>query len=176
MLRVSVSCVVGVGALVAGLFPLVVRAQEPASAALAEELAGLMTNAQLDALAARDTIDEDRFVAALHFPGQLLVVSARYEVPVAVERKIAGGEHREVYIDLNAASIAGTKILITDSGANGLRGEDETVDMFDNAGEVLRLDGDGSGGALSDDEYRTAVADAERQYARMLQALIDGVP
>ena len=55
-----------------------------------------MTNAELDALAGRDPTGEDRFVAALAFPGQLLVVSARYEVPIYVEDKIAKGEYREV--------------------------------------------------------------------------------
>ena len=92
---------------------------------MAAELAELLTAAGLGAIAARDTADEDRFVAALSFPGSLLVVSARYEVPIYVEQKIADAEYREVYIDLNAASIPQTKVLITDTGADGLSsGED----------------------------------------------------
>lgn len=133
-------------------------AQESESAALAAELTGLLGAAQLDAIAARDTDGDDRFVAALSFPGSLLVVSARYEVPLYVEQKIAAGEYREVYIDLNAASIPQTKVLITDTGADGLAGGRDSADMVDTgSGPVRFVDGD---------------ADAEAQYARMLRALI----
>ena len=127
------------------------------SAALAEELAQLLNGAQLDAIAAKDSEGTDRYVAALAFPGQLIVVSARYEVPMYVEAKISNGEDREVYLDLNGASIPDTKVLITDVGADGLMSGDETSDMVDT----------GSGPALFDGD-----ADAEVQYVRMLNALI----
>ena len=133
------------------------RAQESESAPLAAELAELLSAAELGAIAARDTADEDRFVAALSFPGSLLVVSARYEVPLYVEQKIADGEYREVYIDLNAASIPQTKVLITDTGADGLTSGDDSADMVDTGSGPARYAGD---------------ADADAQYARMLRALI----
>ena len=132
-------------------------AQESESAPLAAELAELLTAAELGAIAARDTADEDRFVAALAFPGTLLVVSAQLEVALYVEQKIANGQYREVYIDLNAASIPETKVLITDTGADGLSGEDDSADMVDTGSGAARYDGD---------------ADADAQYARMLRALI----
>ena len=127
------------------------------SAALAEELAQLLSGAQLDAIAAKDSEGTDRYVAALAFPGQLIVVSARYEVPMYIEAKISNGEYREAYLDLNGASIPDTKVLITDVGADGLMSGDETADMVDT----------GSGPALFDGD-----ADAEVQYVRMLNALI----
>lgn len=163
-----------VGGLVAGGLwgPALARAQ-PASAPLATELAELMSSRQLEAVAGKDSIDADRFVAALAFPGQLLVVSARYEVPVYLEQKIADGKFRDVYIDLNAASIAGTKVLVTDAGANGLNAADDAVDMFDAGAGMLRLDGKWRAQNLSEDEYRKAAADADSQYARMLTALIN---
>ena len=37
----------------------------------------LMMSGQLEAVAGKDTVDDDRYVAALAFSGQLLVVSAR---------------------------------------------------------------------------------------------------
>ena len=132
-----------------------VYAQE--SAALAGELVELLNAAQLDAIAARDSEGVDRYVAALAFPGQLLVVSARYEVPMYVEEKISNGDYREVYLDLNGAAIPDTKVLITDVGADGLTVEDGGVDMVDT----------GSGPALFDGD-----AEADAQYARMLKALI----
>ena len=148
-------------------------AQDSTSAALAAQLAELMTNAELDALAGTDSTGEDRFVAALVFPGQLLVVSARYEVPIYVEDKIANGEYREVYIDLNAASIGGTKVLVVDVGANGLR---TTVDLFDGGSGVVRFDGDWGAQGLQEAEYMKAFSEADQQYTRMLKALIAHAP
>ncbi len=133
------------------------RAQESESAPLAAELAELLGAAQLGAIAAKDSADDDRFVAALSFPGSLLVVSARYEVPLYVEQKIADRQYREVYIDLNAASIPQTKVLITDTGADGLTADDDSADMVDTGSGPARYDGGG---------------DADAQYARMLRALI----
>lgn len=127
------------------------------SSALAGEFVQLLTEAQLDAVAAKDSEGVDRFVAALAFPGQLIVVSARYGVAMYVEEKIRSGDYREVYLDLNGASILGTKVLITDVGADGLMSGLEAADMVDT----------GSGPVLFDDD-----ADAETQYVRMLNALI----
>jgi hypothetical protein len=148
------------------------QAQDTMSAALAAELAEIMSAAQLDAVAAKDTEGDDRFVAALAFPGQLLVVSARYEVPIYVWEKISNGQYRDVYIDLNSASIADTKILITDAGADGLAGSGGAVDMYDTGARVLRFDGDPGGQQLSQDDYDQAFSDAETQYSRMLKVLI----
>ena len=147
----------GVIALVAVVAVGQTQAQESESAPLAIELAELLSAAQMGAIAAKDAADDDRFVAALAFPGSLLVVSARYEVPLYVERKIADGEYREVYIDLNAASIPQTKVLITDTGADGLSGGDDSTDMVDTGSGPARFDGD---------------PDADALYARMLRALI----
>jgi len=128
------------------------------SPALAEELVQLLNGAQLDAIAAKDSEGTDRFVAALAFPGRLIVVSARYEVPMYVEEKISSGDYREVYLDLNGASIPDTKVLITDSGADGLvSGAEAAADMVDTGSGAVLFDGD---------------ADAEMQYVRMLNALI----
>ena len=149
-----------------------VGAQESESAPLAAQLAELMSGADLDAVAGKDSTDEDRFVAALSFPGQLLVVSARYEVPVYVEAKIADGQFRDVYIDLNAASIPGTKVLITDAGANGLLADDDSVDMFDAGAGILRFDGDWGAQGMREADYREVFSAADEQYARMLRVLI----
>lgn len=146
--------------------------QTSTSAAVAAELSQVLADRELGAIAAKDSVDEDRFVAALAFPGQLLVVSARYEVPVYLVEKIASGDFREVYMDLNSASIAGTKTLITDTGADGLPADGSTVDVVTTDAGTLRLDGAGSGGELSDDEYRAAADDADQQYTRMLRALL----
>ncbi len=170
MLRAFILRAAVVGAFVSPVLSLgVAAAQESESAPLAAQLAELMASGQLEAVAGKDSVDEDRYVAALAFPGQLLVVSARYEVPIYIEEKIANGRFRDVYLDLNSASITGTKVLITDVGANGLLADDEGVDTFDSGSGVLRLDG---GEGMSGEEYRGAVGDADEQYARLLRVLI----
>ena len=141
------------------------RAQDSASVTLAEQLASALESSQLDSIAARDSEGDDRFVAALFFPGLLLVVSARYEVPIYVEEKLAARAYRDVYIDLNTASIAESKILITDTGANGLVGG-EPGDNVDVGGNILRFD------AAWSEQH----AEIDTVYARMLQALINAIP
>ena len=149
--RLTAACVLAV----------VVGAGAPAlaqeSAELAGELAQLLEANGLDAIAAKDTEGTDRFVAALAPPGLLLVVSARYEVPMYVEEKIVSGQYREVYMDLNAASIAETKVLITDAGADGLASGDDSGDNVDTGSGPSKFEGDPA---------------AEAQYSRMLRALI----
>ena len=129
-----VSCVAGPTVIAAAMVLIAggtAAAQGSASGPLAQQLAAALDGAQLDSIAAKDTEGDDRYVAALFFPGRLLVVSARYEVPLYADEKIAAGNYRDLYIDLNTAFIAGTKILITDGGADGLR-EDDPADSADN--------------------------------------------
>lgn len=163
-------------ALMAALcWPGSVAAQDSKSASLAQELAQVMGSRKLDSVAAKGASEADRFVAALFFPGQLLVVSARYEVPIYVEQKIAKRQYRDVYIDLNAASIAGSKVLVTDGGANGLiasRQEGQAFDIWDTGTKMVRFDGNWDGQKMSEDEYKKTFADSDAQYARMLQALL----
>jgi len=146
-------------------------AQESASAPLAQQLAAALDDAKLGSIAAKDSEGDDRFVAALFFPGRLLVVSARYEVPVYVEEKIATRNYRDVYIDLNTASIAGSKLLITDGGADGLD-DDDPGDSIESGGRLVRFTGDWGEQQLSRDEYRTLFGEADADYARMLLVLL----
>ena len=128
-----VSCVAGPTIIAAAMVLIAggtAAAQGSASGPLAQQLVAALDGAQLDSIAAKDSEGDDRFVAALFFPGQLLVVSARYEVPLYANEKIAIGNYRDLYIDLNTAFIAGTKILITDGGADGLR-DDDPADSAD---------------------------------------------
>ena len=60
------------------------------------------------------------------------------------------------------------------SARTGLLADDAGVDMVDGGSGVFRLDGGGP--QMSGDEYRSAVADADQQYARMLRALIASAP
>ena len=86
-------------------------------------------------------------------------------MPVYVEEKLAARAYRDVYIDLNTASIAESKILIADIGANGLVGG-EPGDNVDVGGNILRFD------AAWSEQH----AEIDTVYARMLQALFNAMP
>jgi hypothetical protein len=151
-------------------------AQEPKSVALAKDLAQALDQAKLDAIAAKDPGAPDVYVAALYFPGsQLLVVSARYAVPPILNDKIAKKDFREIYTDLNSASVEGSKILVMDIGADGLRPQknDNRFDTYDTGATVVAFDGDWKKQKMaSEDEYMKIFAAADAKYAKMLSVLI----
>ena len=158
------------------VLPSVTLAQDSKSAALAQELTALLDKNKLDAIAAKDPSAPDLYVAALYFQGsQLLVASARYSVPSILNEKLAKKDYREVYTDLNSASIAGSLVLVMDMGANGLQAkrEETRVDTCDMGTKSLLFDGDWKRMQMaSEDEYNKAFADADARYAKMLAALI----
>src|SRR5690606_11758490 len=98
----------------------------PKSAPLAKELVTLLTDHELTSIAARDPIERDRFIAALFYPGQLMVVTGKYSVPVLLDEKISFDKYMDVYVALNGAADPATKIFIEDQNANGLAAGKET--------------------------------------------------
>lgn len=160
--------------LVSGAF-----AQDAKSPTLAKQLAAALDAAKLDSVAAKDPDQPDRYVAALYFPGsQLLVVSARYAAPALLNDRLAQKDFREVYLDLNSASIAGTKVFVEDRGADGLkatRAEGQVFDTYEGDGKRTAFDGDWKGQKLSEDGYLKAFSAADDQYSRTLAALISGL-
>ena len=118
--RASYTWCVCLAAFVLLAAPALAFAQESRSSQLAIELVKMLDAMKLDAVAAK--IEGDQYVGALYFPGsQLLVVKARYIVPERMDAQLQGRNYRDVYIDLNSASIKDTKMLIADLGANGLQ-------------------------------------------------------
>jgi hypothetical protein len=153
--------------------PLAAAAQESRSAQLAAELARTMDSMKLDSVAAK--IEGDQYVGALYFAGsQLLVVKARYLVPERMDVQLAQKNYRDVYIDLNAASVAASKVLVSDLGANGLyaRRRENQFDTADLAGKSYTFDGDWGKAKLSEQEYTKAFQTTDEEYTRMLQALL----
>ena len=55
----------------------------------------------------------------------MMVVWARTSAPAVVNEKLIRKEYREVYIDLNSASITESRHFVTDLGPDGLRAEPE---------------------------------------------------
>ena len=96
--------------------------QESQSADAAATLTRVLHERKLDAVAARDPAQPDRFVAALYFPGsQLLVISSVHPVPALLDERLAQQQYRDVYTDLHGSGVREGRVFITDLHANGLQ-------------------------------------------------------
>jgi len=149
--------------------------KEGKSVALAKQLATALDAAKLDSVAAKDPGATDVFCAALYFPGQLLVVSAKYSVPQLLDARLVKKEYRDTYIDLNSASVPDSKIFIQDAGADGLkakREENQPFDTYEQGSKSTVFDGDWKRQKLSEQEYMKAFESADDRYARILTTLI----
>jgi hypothetical protein len=166
---------------VAGVVPVVFAvpalAQEPESAAPAGALSRLLTEKKMDSIAVRLPGKEDEYAGALSFPGQLIVVWARFSAPPVLNEKLLKGEFREVYIDLNSASIPESRHFVTDIGADGVRrGErDQAADSHDVGTATMRFDANWRAQKLSEEEYMKRLAEADKVYTSVLNALIEGL-
>jgi hypothetical protein len=153
------------------------RAEDGKSRAAAQRLGEALDRLKLDSIAAPDPSAPDTFVAALYFTdAQLLVVSAQYAVPSLLETKLTNREYRDIYIDLNSASVAGTKTFVMDQGADGLvvkPEESQGADTWEQSNKTLTFDGDWRGAKLSEQDYLQAFRAADERYARMLTVLAD---
>ena len=150
------------------------EAQEPKSAALVKELTNLLQQQKMDAVAARHD-SSDAFVAALYFPGQLLLISARTTAPALVNEKLIRREYRDVYIDLNSASIPESRVMISDGGADGLRPrreQDQPFDTHDAGGKSVRFDGNWREDRMSEKDYMAVFSEADDLYVSALNALL----
>ena len=152
-----------------------VLAQDSKSSAMVKELTDLLQQRKLDSIASRHPAVEDQFVAALYFPGQLLVVIARSVAPPVVNEKLYRGEFRDVYIDLNSASIPESRVMISDGGADGLRPRREAnlpFDTYDAGGKSIRFDGNWREDRMSEKDYMARYSSAEEAYIAALTALL----
>jgi hypothetical protein len=154
----------------------VASAQATKSSAAAKQLAEVLDRLKLDSMAAPDPSEPGAFVAALYFQGaQLLVVSAKYSAPSLLVDKLAKKDYRDVYIDLNAASMAGTKIFVMDQAADGLsaRPIDGAADSWEQGNKTTAFDGDWKRAKVSEEDYDKTFAAADERYARILMLLTE---
>lgn len=148
------------------------RAQDSKSAPLVKQLAAALDEAKLTSLAVKDPIQSDVFVAALYYPGSmLLVVQAKMSAAAAMNQKIQKKEYQDAYVDLQSASDHETKVFIQDNGADGLKMKSfDSVDLHDKS---ISFDGDWKKQKFgSEQEYQKAFEDADGAYSKMLTALI----
>jgi hypothetical protein len=155
------------------LVPALASAQDSKSAQLAAELRQLLDAQKMDSVAAK--LGTDQFIGALYFPGsQLLVVKARYTAYERMDENIAKKAYRDVYIDLNSASVPQTKVLISDGGADGLfaRRRQNQLDTAEVGGKGYSFDGDWRKAKISEQEYTKAFQSSDAEYVSMLEALV----
>jgi len=151
-------------------------AQESKSAEFAKQLAQLLDDKKMDSIAAADAATPGAFAAALYFPGtQLLVVSAKYSAPQLLNDRLTKKEYRDIYIDLSSAFVAGTKIFVMDTFADGLVAKpkgDAPADSVERAAGTASFDGDYKKAKISEADYAKSFDEADAAYSRLLQLLI----
>jgi hypothetical protein len=154
-------------------------AQEPVSAAPAKQLMQLLSERKLDSIAARMPNSTEEFVGALTFPGQLMVVWAKSSAPAYINEKLIRKEYREVYVDLNSASITESRHFVTDLGPDGLRAKPAQrqgpADSHDLGAKSMRFDGSWREDKMSESDYMKAHGEADAAYAKAIQALIEEI-
>jgi hypothetical protein len=123
--------------------------------------------------------NREEFVGALAFQGQLMVVWAKSTAPQYVQEKLIRKEYKEVYIDLNSASVLESRHLVTDLGPDGLRAKPAQkagpADSHDAGAKSMRFDGNWKASKMSEADYMKAHAEADAAYAKAVQALIDEI-
>jgi hypothetical protein len=91
-----------------------------------------------------------------------------------MDAQLEAKNYRDIYIDLNSASVPGSKTLIADFGVNGLqprRRDNQAADTADVAGRSYSFDGEWRKAELSEQEYMKIFQTSDAEYAEMLEAL-----
>ncbi|HKB13970.1 MAG TPA: hypothetical protein VKD69_25070 [Vicinamibacterales bacterium] len=174
-MQIAKRVVSGVLFLSALTLPAPASAQDSKSAPLAKQLAAAMEAAKLDSIAAKDAANADVFYAALYFPGQLLVISGKYSVPQLLNDRLGKKEYRDVYMDLNGAAAADSKLFIQDPGADGIRAkrdENQPFDIVEVGGKQTMFNSDWKAQKLSEQDYQKTFSDVDDRYAQILSALL----
>jgi len=159
------------------LVPAAVFAQDSKSAASVIELVKALDAMKLDAYAVKGSAP-NVYVGALYFPGtQLLVVSAKFDTPWRADSLLDQKNYRDVYIELNSASLPQSKTFISDLGANGLRFKKDgnVYDTVDVGGKTYNFDGDWKKAKITEDDYSKTYSSSDQQYMQMIQMLLAGL-
>ena len=81
-----------------------------------------MEAGKLDSVAAKDPATPGVYIGALYIPNfQLLVIANVYAAPTLLDTRLTKKEYRDVYIDLNSATTAATRLFVQDLGADGVK-------------------------------------------------------
>ena len=161
-------------------FAQIAEGQESKSQATVATLTQLLNERKLEAIAARDPRQPDRFIAALYFPGsQLLVIGSVHPVPAALDQRLAQQQYRDLYTDLHGSGAREGRVFVSDLQANGLQRTREPNVPFDivyrNGVYQTSYDADWKGQKLTESQYSEQFRKDDAEYARMLNALIEAL-
>jgi len=159
------------------LTPALASAQDSKSASSVTELVKLLDSMKLDSFGVKGTAPNE-YVSALYFPGsQLLVVRAKFDTPWRADSLLEMKNYRDLYIELNSASLPQSKLFVSDLSANGLQFK-KSGNVFDTAdigGKTFSFDGDWKKAKIPEADYAKTFIDTDQQYAEMVQALLAGL-
>ena len=161
-------------AVMVALAPAAAHAQDSKSITPVSELVKVLESKKLDSFAVKGG-SPNEYVGALYFPGsQLLVVGAKFDTPWRADSLLAMKNYRDLYIELNSASLPQSKTFVSDLGANGLRfkRDGNLYDTADIAGRMVNFDGDWKKAKISQDEYTKTYSSTDEQYVQMVQMLL----
>ena len=159
------------------LAPAMAYAQDSKSATSVIELVKMLDSIKLDSYAVKGAAPNE-YVGALYFPGtQLLVVSAKFDTPWRADSLLSMKNYRDLYIELNSASLPNTKVFVSDLSANGLHSKRDgnLYDTVDVGGKTYNFDGDWKKAKITEDDYTKAFSTTDEQYSQMIQALLAGL-
>jgi len=152
-------------------------AQNPSqSAAPAAAVKALLAQLKLDSIAAKDPAEPGRYVAALNIPdSQLLVISAPFSAPAAMDRLIADGQYMDAYQSLQAVVSHKGHFFVIDMANDGLTRVNEPDQAFDSTSidgaTPIQFDGKWGEQKLNEAAYNAKFAKDDARYARMLKIL-----
>ena len=152
-----------------------VVAFQKANNLVADGIVGPATRATLDQAVAAKATPRFRFGKKPARPDAVKLKFAKYAVPALLTTRLLRKEYRDVYLDLNGAAVAHTKVFIEDPGADGLKADhndNQPFDTYEADGKRIAFDADWKKQKLSKEEYLKAFAAADERYCQMLQALL----
>jgi len=92
------------------------------------------------------------------------------------KEKLLRRDYKEVYMDLNSASVVESRHFVTDLGPDGLKAKPASkqgpADSHDLGTKTMRFDGSWREDKMSEAEYMKAHAEADAAYTRAVEALI----
>lgn len=160
----------------AALAPLAAAEEPSQSAAPAATVKGLFDQLKLTSIAGKDPEEAGRYVAALYIAdSQLLVISAPFAVPAAMDRYIAAGDYMEAYQSLQSVVSHKGHFFVVDMQNDGLKPVNEPDQAFDSTttdgGAAIQFDGKWDAQKLSEADYRAKFAKDDARYAKLLKVL-----
>src|SRR5258707_15455090 len=155
------------------LAPTVAWAQDSKSAPSVTELVKMLDSMKLDSFAIKGA-SPNEYIGALYFQGsQLLVVTAKFDTPWRADSLLEMKNYRDLYIELNSASLPQTKVFISDLGANGLgpRKDDNICDTADVGGKTYNFDGDWKKEKITEEDHSRMSTRSVQQRTSVIKRL-----